>query len=159
MCKKNKPLTDLKKLRLSYNISTADLCAELQIATSVYLVNESGRRPYKSKERYEQFYYDCANALERIHRRRLKEVEEATQAELVKNSGKRWTNEEDLKILAMQMVEDDEDDEDLLFVPLTETVFKQALEMIMKGLSVVQVAVRLGVCELELGKRIGTMES
>lgn len=158
MSKNTTEITDLKRLRLSYNISTAEVCAELGISTSVYRINERGRRPYKSPERYEQFYYQVAHALERIHRRKLQEVQEAEE-KLEKNSGRLWTNKDDLEILRQEMLNEEEEEDDLIFKPLTESLFKQALEMIIKGYSRVQVAVELGVCEIELGRKIGNMNS
>ena len=144
-------MTELRRLRLSYGVSTKELCAELNMATGLYSVHENGSRKYKG-ERYEQFYFDVAQALNRIVKRN-KEL--SLQAATYQNEGLTLADSK----LHQLMASEDEEEDDLIFPPITEEIFRNVLQMLQQGFNTIQIAVRLGICENELKNRIGSVKS
>lgn len=128
-------VTEIRALRESYGITVTELCKELGMKNGHYSVHELGYRSYKD-EKYEQFYYNVSNALERIRKRRLEESYKINvRTVIVKNQGV------------------EEEEEELVYQPITQTIFNKALHLSAIGKDVVWIAVKLEICELQLEKR------
>lgn len=145
--------TEIKKLRLSYGVSVKELCHELNMATGLYSVHETGSRRYK-EDRYEQFYFEVAHALERIVAKRKILSQQATT---YRNEG---LSIKDSKLHNLMVGEDDDSDlEELIYQPITEDLFKKAINLLAQGLNTIQISVKLDICELELEKKIGAVKA
>lgn len=143
--------TEIRRLRESYGISVKEVCDEINMAKGLYSVHEAGSRKY-SAERYEKFFHEVANALETIRKRR---IEESHRETAYRNQGLKIGDE-----LLMSMISGDyeEDDEDLIYPPITEDLFRKAINMLSNGFNTIQIAVRLEICQLELEKKIGSVK-
>ncbi|MBT3123331.1 MULTISPECIES: hypothetical protein [Bacillus] len=136
MAKKVKIETDVRKMRLSSGVSVKEVCEELHLQSGYYSAYECGNRRFAVKEsdgfdRNEEFFYDVGHAIAKITKKR----------------------KEDAYSLEKNMFEDD-DKLNLIYQPLSDELYKKALQLIDSGKNIIQAAIELEIDERELELRI-----
>lgn len=137
MTKTTGEITEVRALRESYGITVTELCEELGMQNGLYSMHELGHRKYK-EDRYETFYYKVANALENIKKRRIEDSYKV-------NSHVKITKNE---------FDEEQEEEELVYQPISNKLFDDAMSLYRVGKSIVWIAVNLEICELELERKI-----
>lgn len=145
-------ITEIRALRESYGITVTELCKEMDMKNGLYSAHECGHRAYKP-ERYEHFYHEIAHALERITKRRKMQSYEITGG----GNGSE-SNTSTLDTINLAGTEVEEDNEALIYQPLSDKLFKQAVQLIATGKNVVQVSILLEIDDVELKKKLAKQE-
>lgn len=150
-----KEKTEIRLLRESYGITVTELCKELNLQRGLYSTHEGGGRKYKG-DRYEEFYYKVANALETIRKRRY-EASHCINGS-AKFSVDNFDDAEDINIQlglnCKDILEEEEEEEVLVYQPINEELYNKSLQLMAMGKSTVWIASRLEIDELVLNKRV-----
>lgn len=128
-------MLDMRAIRKENNIKIKDMARELCMSEGQYTQHESGKRSFKNQQRHDEFIEDFNCAIEKLVKKREESLKEDYKPS--KKTG-------------------DADDEILVWVPLTDDNFEEALSLLKSGKceNIIQVAIRLGVDELEIKDRL-----
>lgn len=143
-------VTELRAMRDKYSIKVTDLCREIGMQDGLYKTHESGRREYKG-EKYEEFFNKVCHALATLQAR----MYEQSQQVNAKTRKKRTKATKKLNPLALDFnVDDEEEEEDLVYQPLTEDLYEKAVELMLNGYNLIQASIKLEVDESAIEKRM-----
>lgn len=132
--------TEFTKIRESYNFTKKEVADEIGISEPVYSLKERDARK-ASQQGKEKFFYQLCHACETIYNRKKQKSDSLALNSYIQE--KVFNTEEEAI--------EDECEMELHYQPITKKHYKKMERQIIGGKTVIQVAVREGVDDRELG--------